>query len=188
MKKLLFPAALLCLTAMFFGCATSIPEWVNNPPDYEDAIAAVGTAMFSENTAIMRRQAEFDGRASIARVIGTRVEELIKNWAQQNQSSLYDKAAFDEYFESVARGITAEDIVGVEIDKWFLGDNPKAQYALAVFKRSNVAKVAQAKMEAAKKNLEEQQHEKRLFTSREKANVAFEELDKIIEREFSSAQ
>ena len=183
MKKLIFLAALFCLTCMLLGCGASTPPPHIKIPQYPDAIVAVGTAMYSPNTAIMRRQAEFDGRAGVARVISTRVQELIKNWAEQNQSSVYDTAAYNEYFASVGRAITDKQLMGAQLVESYFDEKTNAQYAVVIYKRSDAVQLAKDEMEKARKNLEEQEQEKRLFTSRQEAERAFKELDALIEKE-----
>jgi len=185
MKKFMTFAALFCLVCVI-GCAGGGPkagDWINNPPPFADAIAAVGAAPYTQLVNIMRREAEQDGRVAVARVLGTRVQELIKNWAQQNQSSLHDEAAFNTYFESVSRAITNEDLTGARIDKWYYDEATKTQYALAVHKLEDAARLAKAKLEDKRKQMEKEEQEERLFTSREEAKRAFGELDALIEKQ-----
>ncbi len=184
MKKVITFAAIFCLVCVV-GCASGPKDgaWVNNPPPFADAIAAVGSAPHSPMTNIMRDQAEQSGRVAVARVLGTRVQELIKNWAQQNHSSLHDEAAFNTYFESVSRAITNEHLTGARIEKWFYDEKTRTQYALAVYNLADAAKLAKAKLAETRKKMEKEEQEERLFTSREEAKRAFGELDALIEKQ-----
>ncbi len=184
MKKIMTFAAIFCLVCVV-GCASGPKEgaWVNNPPPFADAIAAVGAAPHSPMVDIMRRQAEVDGRAAVARVLGTRVQELIKNWAEENQSSIADAPAFNTYFMSATRAISDQKLTGARIDKWYYDEKTKTQYALAVYKLADAAKLAKAKLAETKKKMEKEEQEERLFTSREEAKRAFGELDALIEKQ-----
>jgi len=181
MAKFVFIITIFCL-AFFLGCAAS-KNWWEEPPQYDDAFVAVGAAMQSRDTRIMRQQAELDGRRGIARIIEIRIQETIKDWAEQNQSSLHDKATFNESFESVGEGITSQDLSGAWVGKWQFDEKSKTQYALVVFKKSDAAKIARGEMEKAHKKYEEQEQEKPIFTSREEAERAFKELDELIEEQ-----
>jgi hypothetical protein len=185
MRTLLFLTAILYAIG-FIGCGGSKVGWIDKTPYYDDAIAGVGTAMHSPNTAIMRRQAETDARMAVARVLGTRVQELIKNWAQQNQSSIADQTAFNEYFESVGRAITNQDLPGVRIQEWYFDKETNAQYALAIYKRSQAIQIAKDQLETARKDLEAKKQEERLFKSRQEADRAFKELDTLLEKQLGS--
>lgn len=186
MKKFMTFAALFCLVCVV-GCGgTKDGDWINNPPPFADAIAAVGAAPHSPMVDIMRRQAEVDGRAAVARVLGTRVQELIKNWAQQNQSSIADTVAFNTYFESATRAIMNQNLTGARIEKWYYDEKTKTQYALAVYNLADAAKLAKAKLAETRKKMEKEEQEERLFTSREEAKRAFGELDALIEKEYGS--
>ena len=182
MKMLLFSTLLLAFICLM-GCGAKTASWIDSPPYYDDAITAVGTAMSSPNPAIMRRQAETDGRMAVARVIGTRVQELIKNWAQQNQSSIADQTAFNEYFESVGRAITNQDLPGVRIQEWYFDEGRNAQFALAVYKRSQALQIARDKLEASRKEMEKEEQQERLFINRQEADRAFKELDALLEQQ-----
>ena len=190
MKRFLVLIAILCVCSVgVIGCGAGKPGWAGlnaKVPSYDDAIVAVGSAMHSPNAAIMRRQAETDARISIARVIGTRVQELIKNWAQQNQSSVADQTAFNEYFESVGRAITNQNLPGVRIEETFFDKDSNTLYALAIYKRGEAIQIAKDKMEAIRQELEVKKQEERLFKSRQEADRAFQELDNLIEKQLGT--
>ena len=184
MKKIAFLAVLFCLAFMLLGCGASKPPPHIKIPQYPDAFVAVGAAPVNQgNIRLIRQTAEADGRFGIARMLSTRVQELIKSWGEQNQSSLYDKAAFNDYFESVGRAITDQQLSGSRVVESYYDEKTDTQYAVVIYKREDAAKLVKDQMEKERKKLEEQEQEKRLFTSRQEAERAFKELDALIEKE-----
>jgi hypothetical protein len=184
MKKLVFLAALFCLACMVLGCGSSKKPPHIQIPQYPDAFVAVGAAEVNEGSIrLIRQQAELDGRQGIARMISTRVQELLKSWGEQNQSSLYDKAAFNDYFESVGRAISDQQLSGSRVVESYYDEKTDTQYAVVIYKREDAANLAKDQMEKERKKVEEAEQEKRLFTSREEAERAFKELDALIEKE-----
>lgn len=181
MKKFMTFAAILSLLCLV-GCGgKGMPEWINEPPPYPDAIAAVGSAPYSPMTYIMREGAELAGRASVAKVIGTRVDELVKRWAQESHSSsLAGNPAFRTYYESATRALTSRKLAGVRIEKWYYDKDTKTQYALALYSKANIDKVVKEELANVRKKIEEET----LIDNKAKAEIAFDELDKMIEKEF----
>jgi len=182
MKPILFLISIVCLAGLL-ACGSGKTEWWNEPPYFQDSITAVGTAQHSPNTAIMRRQAETDARMAVARIIDTQVQELIKNWAQQNQSSIAEQSVYNEYFESVGRAITNQNLPGVWIQKYQFDKKTNAQYALGIFKRHQVVQVTKEQLEAYRQDAEAKKQEERMFKSRQEAERAFSELDALIEKQ-----
>lgn len=181
MKKLMTFAAILSLICLV-GCGgKGRPIWIDEPPAYPDAIAATGTAPYSPMTHIMREGAELAARASVAKVIGTRVDELVKRWYEESQSSsLASGPAFRTHIEAATRTLTSRMLSGARIEKWYYDKGTKTQYALALYSKANIAKMAKEEFSNARKKIEDDT----LEDNREKAKIVFGELDEMIKNEF----
>ena len=184
MRKFLI--TLFCFVCVLSGCGFSKPPPHIEIPQYPGAMVTIGTAMYSPSTRMMRSQAEQDGREGMARLISTRVQQLIENWGEQNQSSLSDKVVFTDYFKTVGKAIVDQELVGARVAETYFDEKTNSQYAVIVYKKADAVKLAQEKMKSVRKKFDEQENQKaeeRMFISSEKAEQAFVELDALIEEQ-----
>lgn len=187
MKKFAFCIIILCL-ACLAGCSknNSMLDLMNNPPESPGSIIVSGTAPYSPITYIMREGAETAARAAVARVIATRVQEVIKRWAEENHSNIANTPTFNTYFASAVQAISDQNLAGARITHWYYDKDTKTQYALAEYKLSDANRLARTQIGETQKQIEVENQTQIVFASNEEARRAFNELDLLIEQEFSS--
>ena len=184
MRKFLI--TLFCFVCVLSGCGFSKPPPHIEIPQYPGAMVTIGTAMYSPSTRMMRSQAEQDGREGMARLISTRVQQLIENWGEQNQSSLSDRVVFTDYFKTVGKAIVDQELVGARVAETYFDEKTNSQYAVIVYKQADAVKLAREKMKSVRKKFDEQEKQKpegHMFISNEEAEQAFTELDALIEEQ-----
>jgi hypothetical protein len=115
----------VAVTCLFFGCAseegmkvgdvTPEDEWWNNPGLIQDHMAAIGVSPLLNARAEgpARTYAETDGRAKMAAVLKSRMNQLVENWSK-DVGDLTKEASFSSFVnnEALTRQFVDADIAG----------------------------------------------------------------------------
>lgn len=137
-----FAVAVMCL---FVGCASepgkpageveTDDEWWNNPGLIQDHMAAIGVSPLLNARAEgpARTYAEADGRAKMAAVLKSRMNQLVENWSK-DVGDLTKEASFSSFVnnEALTRQFVDADIAGAVPYKY--AKNEGNLYVLMVLK------------------------------------------------------
>jgi hypothetical protein len=143
---------------MLLGCGGSAqtsappppiaPEWVTKTPMAADAIYGIGIANVGPNVVLARQKAEDNARQNIAKVIDTRVKNMMDQFMQEHQDLVNpDMQTSTEFTQTVSRSVSQAALSGCQIEEvWHDGPN-KIMYAKAVITKTDIVK--QVKQNAA---------------------------------------
>lgn len=135
-------AASMAASLLFVPACGSTPEtvaervnevgnWMDNPGDIRDALAAVGVSnvVGSEHTA--RTRAEANGRAILAATAKAKVQQLIENWYKET-GDLLDEKTMSSYMndEGITRQFTDVELIGARPIRYAKRDG--SQYVLLI--------------------------------------------------------
>jgi hypothetical protein len=135
---LILTASLVAFTA---GCSggpetpqdriAEVSDWIDNPGDIRDTLAAVGSARILGNESSARTRAEVDARAKMAATARAQVQSLMSNWFKETGDML-DEKSISSYLndEGLIRQLTDTEIIGARAVKYEKRDN--IQYVLMV--------------------------------------------------------
>lgn len=183
MKKVLLTIiALLSLMISVFGCggssqtaaplAPQAPEWVTRPPKAVDAIYGIGIANVGPNVVLARQKAEDAARQEIAKVIDTRVKNMMDRFMQEHQDLVNTASSTSvEFTRSVSRSVSQASLSGVQIEEVWQDVANKIIYAKAVVTKTDV--VQQVKSNAAS--------QKQATFLEQKTDEALKTLDKALQ-------
>lgn len=135
-------AASMAASVLFVtGCGSSpetvaervneVANWMDNPGDIRDALAAVGVAPLVANEASARTRAEANGRAVLAATAKAKVQQLIENWYKETGDML-DEKTMSSYMndEGITRQFTDLELIGARPIRYAKKD--KSQYVLMI--------------------------------------------------------
>lgn len=174
--------ALLSLIVSLVGCSGSsqtaappapvAPEWVTKPPRAVDAIYGVGIANVGPNVVLARQKAEDAARQEIAKVIDTRVKNMMDRFMQEHQDLVNTASSTSvEFTRTVSRSVSQASLAGVQIEEVWQDVPNKIIYAKAVVTKTDV--VQQVKNNAAA--------QKQSAFLEQKTDEALKTLDKALE-------
>jgi len=181
-KTFMTAIALLTSITFFGGCggssqtaappAPEAPEWVTRPPKAVNAIYGVGMANVGPNAVLARQKAEDAARQEIAKVIDTRVKNMMDRFMQEHQDLVNTESSTSaEFTRSVSRSVSQASLAGVQIEEVWQDVSNKIIYAKAVVTKTDV--VQQVKSNAAA--------QKQAAFLEQKTDDALKTLDKALE-------
>ena len=160
MKNILVAALVFILVGtMLFGCGSSqqtsappapqAPEWVTKPPRDSNAIYGVGIANIGANVVLARQKAEDAARQEIAKVIDTRVKNMMDRFMQEHQDMINAASSTSvEFTRSVSRSVSQATLSGCQVQEvWHDRDN-KIMYALAIITKTDIVKQVKSNVAA----------------------------------------
>ena len=152
--------------------APQAPEWVTRPPKAVDAIYGVGIANVGPNVVLARQKAEDAARQEIAKVIDTRVKNMMDRFMQEHQDLINTASSTSvEFTRTVSRSVSQASLSGVQIEEVWQDVPNKIIYAKAVITKTDV--VQQVKNNAAA--------QKQATFLEQKTDEALKTLDKALE-------
>ena len=151
----------LSILAAFAGCGGSsqtaappppeAPEWVTKPPKAVDAIYGVGIANVGPNAVLARQKAEDAARQEIAKVIDTRVKNMMDRFMQEHQDLVNTESSTSvEFTRSVSRSVSQASLAGAQIEEVWQDNPNKIIYAKAVITKTDIVKQVKSNAEAQK--------------------------------------
>jgi hypothetical protein len=193
----------IILTAAFIGCGGAmvgqtkkidgqmwtydeheiwIPSWVKgslpyaDQGGYRDVLQAVGSSAPTANPELARKRATSGGRAELSRILGVKVQNLIKEWTQEH-TDYFDGTGDSSivYYEEVGRQVTDADLVGSTVDITWTHPKTRMTYALISISRSDA-------IEQAMKRAQEIARIKKTRFVEKKVDDAMQELDDILKK------
>ena len=158
-----------------------VSDWIDNPGDIRDTLAAVGSAKVMGNVSAARNRAEVDGRAKMAATARAQVQALMSNWFKEAGDNL-DERTLSSYMndEGLIRQLTDTEIIGARAVKYKMRDN--VQYVLMVI--DDAAKWTQQVGTSVKDKVLKDQT---LFKTEVMKRDFEEKLDKLINRDAEAA-
>lgn len=158
-----------------------VGDWVDNPGDIRDTLAAVGAARLLGNVSSARNRAEADARAKMAATAKSKVQSLMSNWFKEAGDNL-DQKSMSSYMndEGLIRQLTDTEIIGARAAKYTVrGDT---QYVLMVI--DDPAKWTQQVGSSVKDKILK---DETLFKTEVMKRDFEEKLDKLINRDAAAA-
>lgn len=152
MKQILVAALLLFMVSlMTVGCGSSqqtaappapqAPEWVTKPPRDSSAIYGVGIANIGANVVLARQKAEDAARQEIAKVIDTRVKNMMDRFMQEHQDMINTASSTSvEFTRSVSRSVSQATLSGCQIQEVWQDKDNRIMYALAIITKTDIVK------------------------------------------------
>jgi hypothetical protein len=112
--------------------------WIDNPDQYRDVLASVGSSPIVGNESMSRTRAEANGTAALARVLKSEVGQLIENWAKE-AGNMMIKETLSSYIndEVFTRVYVDTTISGARPVKYATRDG--TQYVLMLLEPEKVA-------------------------------------------------
>lgn len=160
MKNILVAALVFIVVGtMLFGCGSSqqtsappapqAPEWVTKPPRDSNAIYGVGIANVGANVVLARQKAEDAARQEIAKVIDTRVKNMMDRFMQEHQDMINTASSTSvEFTRSVSRSVSQATLSGCQMQEvWHDRDN-RIMYALAIITKTDIVKQVKSNVAA----------------------------------------
>lgn len=192
MKKMLLLMVCLVLGSfVLFSCSSNTakvdnealskefenaPSWVlDGGGSMEGGMAAVGSAKIgSAGMNFARTEALANGRDELARQLGVKVKNMVKNFTQT--TGIGDSETVDKVSSQVSKQVTNETLTGSrQKDSWI---SPSATfYALVVVDPEIVKESVKNSVQTSLKN-------EQALWQQFQAKKAYDELDKEIEKEF----
>jgi len=193
----------IVLTAAFIGCGgpfvgqmktidgqmytydaneTWVPSWVMGSlpyaeeGGYRDVLQGVGTSAPTKNPELARKRAISGGRSELARILGLKVQNLIKEWTQEHTD--YFEGSGDSsiiYYEEVGRQVTNADLIGSQVSIIWVHPKTRMTYALISISRSDAVEQAMARARELAR-----QRKTRFVEG--KVNEAMDELDEVLKK------
>lgn len=181
-KMFLLAITFLTIIASFIGCGSSsqtaappppeAPEWVTKPPRAVDAIYGIGMANVGSNAVLARQKAEDAARQEIAKVIDTRVKNMMDRFMQEHQDLVnVESSTSVEFTRSVSRSVSQASLTGAQIEEVWQDVSNKIIYAKAIVTKTDI--VQQVKSNAAA--------QKQAAFLEKKTDEALKTLDKALE-------
>ncbi len=183
MKQIIGSASLLFMIGLLFiGCGSSqqsaappapqAPEWVTKPPRDSSAIYGVGVANIGANVVLAREKAEDNARQEIAKVIDTRVKNMMDRFMQEHQDMINAASSTSvEFTRSVSRSVSQASLSGCQIQEVWQDKENRIMYALAIITKTDIVK-------QVKSNVAAQQQSAFL---EQKTDDALKAMDKALE-------
>lgn len=140
-----------------------VPDWLLNPPVYEDQIVGIGIAKLS-NLNMSRTTATMRARADIAYQMSSRVESMLTDYFQESGSG--DETQALTFVESISKQITEYELKMAKSADFYLAEDgtvyqmvlyPKGDLLSEVnnlFERNETAAFAEFKADEALRRLE----------------------------------
>jgi len=127
------------------------PVWIYKVPVSDVAIYAVGAADKHYDPVETRKKAIQNARAELARIISSKIQILLDNWAEGNN-------VFElNYSRRISRTVSQAKLTGSQIVGFWIDPKTGANYALArMYKKSLVYQIKQITANAIKQNPPEQ--------------------------------
>ena len=160
MKNILVSVLLFAVIGtMLIGCGSSqqtsappapqAPEWVTRPPRDSNAIYGVGIANVGANVVLARQKAEDAARQEIAKIMDTRVKNMMDRFMQEHQDMINTASSTSvEFTRSVSRSVSQATLSGCQIQEvWHDRDN-KIMYALAIITKTDIVKQVKSNVAA----------------------------------------
>lgn len=180
MKKLtLLWAGSILIVAVLLGCASTKtvssnrPEWVDKgggfyTGDWGKVFYGVGAASNINNVSLRRNAADTQARADLARSFSTKIEDLIKIYAQSVSGGPQAQVSEEQLVQQATRAFTSLDLTGAIIVDRFYDSAEKTQYS-----------ITKLDMEMFKNQIEKMQELSQEIKKliEENAEAAFNELD-----------
>ena len=189
-RILLCSLSLLLVGGVWISCAPKYqfgdlpkdaPDWVKNPPFYEDAYACIGISAPRLSISMARTQAETRGRAGLGRVLETRISQMAKDFMEAATEGNVENLQVSEqqFTRTVSRSVSKQTIVGAQVNGYWTNPQNGETYALIVLKKSDALPIAKDRtLGEARKN--------RLY-GEYRTNQALEEMERIIEKEYEAS-
>tara|TARA_B100000073_G_scaffold342392_1_gene345423 strand:+ start:769 stop:1335 length:567 start_codon:yes stop_codon:yes gene_type:complete len=164
---------------LFFGCASSkpdpvrnkdLPEWVMNPPKYDNKYVGVGSAKRG-SFELSKQVATERARVEVARAVETTVNSALND--HMSASGMGDNVTNTEFSESVSKSLVNMTLKGCTIEKTEM--IKERVFVMVVYDAEKVREEAKS---AARKMAKK---EESLFNEF-KARQAFDSLDKAMDR------
>lgn len=151
------------------------PAWVLDPGS-QKGLNAVGSAQRSPGgIQFQRNEAMASGRDELARMLGTKVKNMMSNFARQ--TGVGEGQSFDKVTEDVSKQLARETLNGSrQKDLWIAQDG--TMYILVTLDPKSVAEVAKQSV------LTSMGKQQALYQQAE-AKKALEKLDEDIDKEFN---
>ncbi|MEZ5963217.1 MAG: hypothetical protein R3F56_05145 [Planctomycetota bacterium] len=156
-------------------------NWIDNPGDIRDTLAAVGAARVMGNISSARNRAEIDARQKMAATARAKVQSLLSNWFKETGDML-DERTMSSYMndEGIMRQLTDTEIIGARAAKYEVRDN--TQYVLMVI--DDPAKWTQQVGSSLKDKV---LRDETMFKTEVMKRDFEEKLDKLINRDAEAA-
>ena len=160
MKYTFLAAITILLFGVFVGgCGSSqqtaappaplAPEWVTKPPRDSSAIYGVGIANVGANVVLARQKAEDAARQEIAKVIDTRVKNMMDRFMQEHQDLINAASSSSvEFTRSVSRSVSQATLSGCQIQEVWQDRDNRIMYALGVITRTDLVKQVKSNVAA----------------------------------------
>ena len=159
-----------------------VPSWVKghlpyaDQGGYRDVLQAVGSSAPTANPELARKRAASGGRAELARILGLKVQNLIKEWTQEH-TDYFDGSGNSSivYYEETGRQVTNANLIGSQVD--IVWEHPKTNmtYVLISISRSDAVEQAMERARAVARM-------KKTRFVEGKVDEAMEELDEVLEK------
>jgi len=148
------------------------PEWVTKPPRSADAIYGIGLANIGADVVLARQKAEDAARQEIAKVIDTRVKNMMDRFMQEHQDLVNpDSQTSTDFTQQVSRSVSQASLSGCQIEEVWQDMQNKIMYAKAVITKTDIVKQVKSNSAA----------EKQAAFLEQKKDAALKELDKALE-------
>lgn len=161
---------------------TWVPAWVmgklpySEQGGYRDVLQAVGMSAPMRNPELSRRRAISSGRAELARVLGLKVQNLIKEWTQEH-TDYFDNSGDSSivYYEEVGRQITNAELIGSQVEAIYEHPVTNITYALIGISRSEA-------IEQVMSHMKEIARRRKTAFVEGKVDDAMKELDDVLKK------
>jgi len=154
-------------------------EWPLTPPTYTDAYSGIGVSAPGLSASMARTQAENRGRAAVAKILGTRINLMVKDWLDGSYINTGQDAISQEsqLTQEVSRSLVDQEVSGAFVkDTWV---SPKGEFwILMVLPKESFLNTARSSLL--------QEAEQLRAVAENKMNDAMEEMDNILEKEKSA--
>ena len=155
-------------------------EWPLTPPTYTDAYSGIGVSAPGLSASMARTQAENRGRAAVAKILGTRIQLMVKDWLDGSYINTgQDVISLESQItQEVSRSLVDQEVSGAFVkDSWV---SPKGEFwILMVLPKESFL--------SASKGSILKEAEKLRTVAEGKMNDAMAEMDSIIEKEKSAS-
>lgn len=158
-----------------------VSDWIDNPGDIRDTLAAVGSARIMGNPSNARNRAEIDARNKMAASAKTKIESYATNWAKECGDML-DEKTMSSYIndESIIRQFTDTEIIGARPVRYKV--RGEIQYVLMII--DDASKWTKQVGSSVKDRILKDQT---LFKTEVMKRDFEEKLDKLINRDAAAA-
>ncbi|MEK7411810.1 MAG: LPP20 family lipoprotein [Planctomycetota bacterium] len=169
------------------GPTNDVPDWVIDPTLGGKQLAAYGVSEpMHAGEATMRTNAMINARQELAASIKTKIEAATKSWVREGgtiAAGENTQMAMTS-FENTVRGIISHTLEGTQMTKRYIDPKTGKFYVLVVVNTEVVKQLAEAAKAAARENKELRAH----FAAKIEADKAFDDLDKLIDKQLGTAK